>query len=631
MPSAVRVIDDIGQLGASGFATGNLPYWDGTALAKSTGLTWGSNRLSFGTLADGVTERVRIAGQGAVNYHIVTGTATFNSVVDGILMIGANVADDAGGLIDPSYPSAAWYIEDRYRYTPTNTVSEFYMGFFNTDGTERRPVMGVVDWTTNNSIVMITGAVTINSSASQTAYVQIPDGGGIYQTGQALRIDHSQQLDLRNADAASILQVTASGAGADASFKIASPGGYNNDLVLGVAGADWVRLYGAANGLRIYKPAFQFQAGAAVTIETVDAYDLQIGSGADIVLLDRTQVNIASYSNAQWITGSASTSTPPLLVRNANFSGAYSAELAFSYDSSGDFTIKTTTANDITINRGGVDYMRFYGAVNGVRFYKPVWQFQAGAETTMETADANDLVFGRNSAEVVRLTSTALRIAATKNLTIGSGASQSTGAGIAIITDATTLPSTNPTTGALLYSEGGVIKTRDGSGNITSLGPRQQGEIADTGNTNATVITTQSTFTRIGELGSLQAGGLQFDSSQAGRLRYTGAKTRTFLVIGSISFKNVNTNVLDTKLCIYKNGTVNGNNEYTGGTQVTASENQTRTGANNSQSHSLAVFAFISLAQNDYIELAINNTTNTNDYVVVNLNLCAVGFGAGTD
>lgn len=285
-------------ISTAGLASGDMLYWNGSAIVRTPKVSYVADVLTIGTAGDGVTERVRIAGQGTVNYHIVTDAATFNGVVEGLLIIGANVAGTAGAKIDPTKPSAAWYIEDGFRYTATETASEFYMGFFSPANVERRPLQSVVDWATNNVIVTITGAVVFNKSNSQTAHVTIPDGEGIYQIGKALRVDHSQQLDLRNADALSILAITASGAGAGASFKIASPAAYDNDLVLGVAGADWMRFYGAVNGVRFYKPNWQFQAGAEVIVETIDANDYVLRrNSAEVIRLTAAGLQVAAGKN----------------------------------------------------------------------------------------------------------------------------------------------------------------------------------------------------------------------------------------------------------------------------------------------------------------------------------------------
>lgn len=59
----------------------------------------------------------------------------------------------------------------------------------------------------------------------------------------------------------------------------------------------------------------------------------------------------------------------------------------------------------------------------------------------------------------------------TGNLQLGSTSPDFGGAGTAIISmkDATTAPTTNPTAGVIIYSQGGFLKSRDASGNVINL------------------------------------------------------------------------------------------------------------------------------------------------------------------
>jgi hypothetical protein len=43
--------------------------------------------------------------------------------------------------------------------------------------------------------------------------------------------------------------------------------------------------------------------------------------------------------------------------------------------------------------------------------------------------------------------------------------------GVTSIANATTVPSTNPTGGGFLYSEGGALKWRGSSGTVTTIAP----------------------------------------------------------------------------------------------------------------------------------------------------------------
>lgn len=58
-----------------------------------------------------------------------------------------------------------------------------------------------------------------------------------------------------------------------------------------------------------------------------------------------------------------------------------------------------------------------------------------------------------------------------KNLKVGGGGGAGGGAGVIEMNDATTVPSSNPASGGVLYVEGGALKYRGSSGTVTTIAP----------------------------------------------------------------------------------------------------------------------------------------------------------------
>lgn len=160
----------------------------------------------------------------------------------------------------------------------------------------------------------------------------------------------------------------------------------------------------------------------------------------------------------------------------------------------------------------------------------------------------------------------------------------------------------------------------DDSGNlIASLPNMPMGEVSINDNLTATVITTSSTWTLFNETTSLSGLDFEFDSPQAGRIRYTGTTTKNFHCGVTISISPTNNN--DTiKAVIYKNGGVNGSDELTSGTALTSGIVETKLGTS-TDVQSTAIHVFVQLVTNDYVELALQNTTGTGNLTIKHANI----------
>lgn len=107
----------------------------------------------------------------------------------------------------------------------------------------------------------------------------------------------------------------------------------------------------------------------------------------------------------------------------------------------------------------------------------------------------------------------------------------------------------------------------------------------------------------------------EFDNGGAnnGRLRYTGAITRTFHVACTISISPVAANDVFV-FGVAKNG------------NVLPSSKVILQSINASQPRSTAMHVMVSLELNDYLEMYVGNMTDTDDCKVLSLNLFAMGM-----
>lgn len=100
--------------------------------------------------------------------------------------------------------------------------------------------------------------------------------------------------------------------------------------------------------------------------------------------------------------------------------------------------------------------------------------FLGFASGTTVSQGQGDTCFRRNAAGVIEInngTAGTLRDLLIRNLGLNGSISAGGGVGVAFLANATTVPTTNPTGGGILYVEGGALKYRGSSGTVTTLGP----------------------------------------------------------------------------------------------------------------------------------------------------------------
>jgi hypothetical protein len=151
------------------------------------------------------------------------------------------------------------------------------------------------------------------------------------------------------------------------------------------------------------------------------------------------------------------------------------------------------------------------------------------------------------------------------------------------------------------------------------------GELYDVDNTGATVITTQSTWTRAVFTPTLSMG-MDFDNPTGTRLRYTGTQTGHAHMGCTICVKGSGIN--DTlSAVLIKNATVNGNNEYTTGSILTPGIVEFNLGGIG-DIESTAIHVMTELVTNDYVELFVQNQSDADDITITDTNLFAlIPFG----
>lgn len=149
-----------------------------------------------------------------------------------------------------------------------------------------------------------------------------------------------------------------------------------------------------------------------------------------------------------------------LLFLNASKTATTSANLTF--DGTNFFIGSSTAGANIRLRSssdGNNGLFRFFDQ-NGTRrgdFYA----FGANGLYLVTAGGDVPLILGTNDQERIRLTASGLGIG---------GASFGGGTGaIVFIANAATVPTTNPSDGGVMYSEGGALKWRGSSGTVTTI------------------------------------------------------------------------------------------------------------------------------------------------------------------
>lgn len=276
------------------------------------------------------------------------------------------------------------------------------------------------------------------------------------------------------------------------------------------------------------------------------------------------------------------------------------------------FTLPTTagsTGQVLTTNGSGV--LSWAAAATCTTCFTNGGNAFAGL-ATVGTTDNNPLAFSVNSVEVMRLL-------VSGNLVIGAS-SAATGASNSLSLANSTAPTGSPLGGGIVFSEGGVFKTKSSSGDVTALQPPPQGEMSMVNNATTSNVTVAGTFIKAAGTTTLTAGARSFDMPVSNRLRYTGTQTKLAHVSFTMTYNTTSGTNQSVRLQIFKNGSA-------------MTTGQIRDTLKSSTDFNAATIQVTTpLAQNDFFELWVTNDSSTfNDVIVDNLTASAISMSAGTD
>jgi len=353
--------------------------------------------------------------------------------------------------------------------------------------------------------------------------------------------------------------------------------------------------------------------GYALATITGTANQVVVSNGAGSITLSLPQ-SIATSSTPTFnglTLGTASTTTGTITLKNSTNAndtilqagaagGALTFTLPTTAGSDGE-VLKTDGSGNLSWVANGACSTCFLN--NGNAF---------GGLAVFGTTDNNAIAFYTNNTEKMRLLTSG-------NLTIGT-ATAPAGATNSIVLANSTAPTGTPVGSSVLFSEGGILKTKDTAGMVTALGMAPMGELYMTGNATLTDVQVTGTLLKVAGTTTLNGLSSQFDMPANNRLRYTGAKTKVFHVAADLTYKTSGGTNQTLTFQMYKNGVA-----LTGALlkNTMASSSITGTGA---------LHVFVSMAQNDYLEVwATNGNSASNDITVDTMNIFGMGMSAGTD
>lgn len=189
MPREVRVIEDVSQLLASGFSAGLMPYWDGTAFRKTTGLAYdpATYKLTMGSAGaeSSIGQIFFPTVEDDASFAIAMGGSTINGVRDDTLAWGFNVQRDNGGYQNTTAPYLAHTMESKYDTGDGRQGMEWNYSFSNVGRTYdfRAGAFYINRASSNDGTVLGSGGVEASfwwrfGAAGQSFYrIDSPAGG----------------------------------------------------------------------------------------------------------------------------------------------------------------------------------------------------------------------------------------------------------------------------------------------------------------------------------------------------------------------------------------------------------------------------------------------------------------------
>jgi hypothetical protein len=165
----------------------------------------------------------------------------------------------------------------------------------------------------------------------------------------------------------------------------------------------------------------------------------------------------------------------------------------------------------------------------------------------------------------------------------------------------------------------GIVKSSTSTGDVVKLERFPMGEVSMNGNTTVTNISGANVWAKVAGTSLFSSGSYQFaNGATNNRLVYTGTSMKMFHIACTMSVKSTSSGS-NLKAVIYKNGV-----------PLTAGIIQTKMGSS-SDIISTAIHIMTDMENGDYLELWITNTVGSNDFIVTEMNLFAMGVSMGMD
>lgn len=250
--------------------------------------------------------------------------------------------------------------------------------------------------------------------------------------------------------------------------------------------------------------AYQIQATGGTVALNVDTTNNRVGFGGNVAPAKEIDVTgSVKYSTALIgpVWGPASDSTTALKVTKADLSTAVltvdttNSRVGVGTTPTGIFHVFGAGSSSVPVlkvSNNSSNYIAFYNDGNGnwICRNENGGSFGVSTNGTPNTvlslgsgsmvafcnaanpAGTADIGIGRNAAGVLEIHNGALgtfRDLILRNLGVGTIAQLGGGVGVVAIKDASTLPTSNPTGGGVLYSDAGALKWRGSSGTVTTI------------------------------------------------------------------------------------------------------------------------------------------------------------------
>jgi hypothetical protein len=425
-------------------------------------------RLLLGTTTDNGVDRLQVSGSASVTGNIQA--ATFNGSALG------SYAYRSSGLAELSGATFTGAVAG---------TSLSMSGSISQTGSTQQIIQGsVVSMERNSS----TGALTLSTNASHI--ILSPAGNvGIGTTSPTVRLDVNGSINIASAN--NLTWGGAYGANIPTIAAVSGTGAYLAFYPAGSSSGETLRITSAGNvGIGTTSPLFRLDARDSAIVSNTDPTTNGASStgafyirGAIAYAIGQDPVTVypsvwrQQLENIGFFTGTSNL----VWAMSAN-GGSYTTYMTLNQNGLG---IGTTPSYPLHVQGtayvdGGSSSLPLYLITNGTNVGSQIYfnNSYATAYCGISADTRGDITFqvdsgGSGSDKGIKLNTGGnnTRIYITTNGNIGFRTTNQFGSGVGVvgIANATTVPTTNPTGGGVLYVEGGALKYRGSSGTITTV------------------------------------------------------------------------------------------------------------------------------------------------------------------